>query len=373
MTHRNPAPTVPASTTLAVGLCLLLAGTPGSVAAQDDAVQQATGSCSAEPGVRYLCGPSNAEDIRRIGASPWLLASGMAGAGVNGRLHLIDIRNGKWDVLFPGPSAQVRHDRTLFPDCPGTLDDSALSLHGLALQNHPAGSDTYRLYLTSHGTREAIEVFTLTAAGTPLLQWIGCVPLPSTVWANSVEILPDGGFLATNFMDPSGAGFQAVLAGELNGQVLEWHPGGSVQAVAGTELSGPNGIALSDDGRWLYVAAFGSAELVRFDLDSSPPARTEISLGVVPDNLRWTRDGRLLTAGGNIDGACFDSAGAPCGPGWSVVEFDPATLAVRRLGGLPATAAMSSASTALLVGAELWVGTPRGDRIAVLPLPDSTP
>lgn len=326
----------------------------------------ATPGCPVEPGVHYLCGLNNAEDILRIGESPWLLASGMASAEVNGGLYLIDSGTRRWELLFPGAEARQVHDRAQYPDCPGPLDTTQLSLHGLALQKHPAGADSWRLYMTSHGSREAIEIFTLDVSGKPQLQWIGCVPLPATAWANSVEILPDGGFLTTNFMNPA-EGFAPILRGERNGQVLEWHPGSSVQAVAGTELSGPNGIALSADGRHMFVAAFGGNAIVRYELDNLPLRATDASLGVVPDNLRWTDHGTLLTAGGNVEGACFDAAGAPCGPGWSVLEIDPETLTARRLGGLPAGAALGSASTALLVDGELWVGTPRGDLIAILP------
>lgn len=326
-------------------------------------------TCAPEPGVHYLCGLANPEDILRIGDSHWLLASGMAGEpDINGRLHLIDARDGSWEALFPGPMP-LAYDAGLYPDCPGPLQAEPLSLHGLALQNHPPGSSSYRLYMTSHGAREAIETFRIDLLDKPTLTWTGCVPLPDTVWANSVVILPDGGFLATKFMDPGGAGFQAILAGELNGHVLLWHPGGDVNALPGTELSGPNGIALSNDGNQVFVTAFGGDTIVRFDLDAQAPTRTEAALGVTPDNLRWSTDGRLLTAGGNVEGACFDAEGMPCGPGWSVLAIDPATLQAVRLGGMGPNPNMPAVSTALQVGNEIWTGSPRGDRIAILPAP----
>lgn len=139
--------------------------------------------------------------------------------------------------------------------------------------------------------------------------------------------------------------------------------------VPGTELSGPNGIALSDDGNQLYVTAFGGDTIVRFDLDAQPPTRTEATLGVTPDNLRWSPDGTLLTAGGNVEGACFDTNGTACGPGWSVLAIDPATLQAVRLGGMGPNPNMPAVSTALQVGNEIWTGSPRGDRIAILPAP----
>lgn len=326
-------------------------------------------ACPAENGIEFVCGLTNAEDILRIGATDWLLASGMAGAvpdaaPVQGKLHLVDLRDRSWQLLFPGNAPVFEQDMTLFAGCPGPLDTGNFSAHGLALQNYPAGSTQYRLYMTSHGAREAIEMFLLDLAQGPAVKWIGCVPLPANVWANSVEILGDGGFMATNFMDPA-QGFAPIAAGEANGFVLEWHPGGAVEVIAGTELSGPNGIALSDDARYLYVAAFGSDAVVRFDLQETPPGRQEVALGVVPDNLRWTPHGTLYTAGGNVDTACPDAAAASC-PGWSVWEINPDTLEASRVAGVTGSTAMPSVSTALLAGAEIWVGTPRGDRVGIV-------
>jgi predicted SnoaL-like aldol condensation-catalyzing enzyme len=323
-------------------------------------------ACPGEDGIAYVCGPTNAEDILRIGATNWLLASGMADerpGGVGGKLHLIDSRDRSWDVLFPGSAPQFAHDTALFPDCPGPLDTANFSAHGLALQNFPAGSTQYRLYMTSHGAREAIEAFVVDASDRPTLTWIGCVPLPETVWANSVVILQDGGFLATKFMDPA-AGFAPILAGEANGHVLEWHPGEAVRVVAGTELSGPNGIAVSDDERYLYVAAFGSDTLVRFDRDAQPASSVTVALEVTPDNLRWSEAGTLLTAGSNVENACEDAT--PCPPGWAVWEIAPDTLTAQRVVGMTGSAGMPAVSTALLVGDEVWVGTPRGDKVGIL-------
>jgi len=332
------------------------------------------GDCPSEEGIRYICGILNAEDILRIGETDWLLVSGMAvdipgNPGTNGRLHLVNSRDYSWELVFPGASPVLNHDSAMYPPCPGPLDTSNFSAHGIALQNFPVGSSQYRLYMTSHGAREAIEVFLLDVAAQPTITWTGCVPLPETVWANSVVILQDGGFMATKFMDPTGSGFEAIRAGELNGHVVEWRPGGEVTAIAGTELSGPNGIAISDDERYLYVAVFGGTTLARFDLSVAPPTKVEVELGVVPDNVRWSSVGTLYTAGSNIEGVCLDPNGTPCGPGWSVWEIDPDMQQARRVTGVGAGAVMPFVSTALLVGDEVWVGTPFGDKVGILPLP----
>jgi predicted SnoaL-like aldol condensation-catalyzing enzyme len=330
--------------------------------------------CPAEEGIRYICGILNAEDILRIGDTDWVLVSGMAvdmpgNPGTNGRLHLVNSQDESWELVFPGASPSTNHDTAMYPQCPGPLDTSNFSAHGIALQNFPAGSNQYRLYMTSHGAREAIEVFQLDVSAQPTITWTGCVPLPETVWANSVVILQDGGFMATKFMDPNGSGFEAIRAEEINGHVVEWRPGSEVTAIPGTELSGPNGIAITDDERYLYVAVFGGTTLARFDLSTRPVSKVEIELGVVPDNVRWSSVDTLYTAGGNIEGACLDAAGNPCGAGWSVWEIDPDMQQARRVTGMRAGSAMPFVSSALLIGDEVWVGTPFGDKVGILPMP----
>ena len=72
----------------------------------------------------------------------------------------------------------------------------------------------------------------------------------------------------------------------------------------------------------------------------------------MPDNVRWGESGKLLTAGGNVNG-----------DGWSVIEIDAASLEAIRIGGLGSDAAMQGVSSALQVGNDIWVGTYSGDRI----------
>lgn len=327
--------------------------------------------CTGEQGLEYLCGIVNGEDILRV-STPWLLVSGMNGelggdTSINGRLHLVNPEDRSWEVLFPGESPVLEHDMEMFASCPGPLDVNNFSAHGLALKAVGGQAEQYWLYMTSHGAREAIEVFIIDAiTAQPTIKWVGCVPMPDTSWTNSLVILNDGGFRATQFMDPTGSGMAGVIAREITGHVFEWHPGGDVTVIAGTELSGPNGIAMSEDERYLYVAAFGTQEIVRFDLEASPLVKDSIAVGVAPDNVRWSSSGTLYTAGGNITEGC---GGPDCGAGWSVWEIDPEQLTASQLVGAPDGVALQGASTALDVGDEIWVGTYGGDRIAILPKP----
>ena len=330
--------------------------------------------CAPDGTLRFVCGPKNAEDLVQVGDSRWLLASGMDGQligseSARGRLYLINHESKQWQEAFPGASPEFRHDRALFRNCPGPVDTGHFSAHGLSLRESGAGR--YRLYVTGHGAREAIEVFDVDATGsTPRVSWAGCVPLPDDVSANSVAILPDWGFVTTKFLDrrlSQQESFAQVRNRVLNGAVYEWRPGGQVKAIAGTELSAPNGIEVAPDGNTIYVAAFGSQELVRFRRDAQALRKVSVRLGITPDNLRWTANGRLLAAGGDHLGP-----DVPRTTAWSVVEIDPNTLASHRIAGAGRSAGMQGISVGLAVGDEIWLGTFAGDRVAYM-RPENAP
>lgn len=291
------------------GACILLVTL--LVGCSPRAKEGIASACAAEGALAYLCGLEGPEDIVQVGDTEWLLASSVPGPGRPvgaGRLYLVDSRARSVEILFPGPAPDIRPDTGLFPDCPGPLDLRAFALHGLSLRKRSSG--VYRLYATSHGAREAVEAFELDARGPkPTVAWTGCVVLPADVVSNGVAALADGGFFVTQFFDPADpAALQSMFSGTVTGRVYEWHPGWrEARPVSGTELAGPNGIEVSPDGRRLFVAAFGAHAVLRFDGFVGPPMIAD--LGVLPDNLRWSRDGRLTTVG-DLLGAPQD-CGAP--------------------------------------------------------------
>jgi len=358
--------------TLLTGLLSACGGEspPAMTAAGEPVVAQETTAvdCSAGDGIDYLCGISNGEDILQLGNSDWLLVSGMdgslSGTDVNGRIHMVNAAQRSVEILFPGTNPLYRHDTALYGDCPGPLDARQFSAHGLALQKIDKGPAVYRLYMTSHGAREAIEVFEVDAFVKPTITWVGCIPMPASSWTNSVAILDDGGFVATQFYDPARDTIGDVLAGRVTGHVFEWHPGGEVSVMEGTEMAGPNGIAVTDDQRWIFVASFGTGEVMRFDRSSTPPARDVIPVGIMPDNLRWTGEGMLLAAGDNTEDYCGT---ASCEQGWGVVQIVPYSLVATRIAAAGEDAALQNPSVGYLVNDEIWVGTYSGDRLAILP------
>lgn len=323
--------------------------------------------CAAHGSMQFVCGMANAEDLVRVGNTRWIVSSGMAGDDVPGRLHLIDSETNTQTILFPGDKPVMRPDTTLFGSCPGPIDTTNFSAHGLDIR--ASGDGIHRLYLTSHGAREAVEVFELDARGErPVATWVGCVPMPKTAMMNSVTILPDGGFIATEMysaVEPNA--FARVFAGEVSGRVHGWRPGRAPAVVPGTELSGPNGIALSADGRYLFVAVYGSREVRRYRRSGESWHEGVVQDGTLrvdfmPDNLRWSPDGALLSTGHRpaADNTC---ATPPCAGGWSVVAIDPNAMTSRVLVDYDDTAPFQNATVALRVDDALWIGTFRGDRV----------
>lgn len=338
---------------------VLLAGcastTESETAAAAAPAPQWPEGCEPSGALAYICDVMNAEDIVVVGATKWLLASNLAPLGGQagaGKIYLIDSETKTAEELFPGPAPAMRHDAQMYPNCP-SIDLQAFDTHGLAVRETSPG--VYRLYATSHGAVEAIQAWELDATGDkPTATWVGCVPMPGNVMYNSVAILADGGFVTTLFMDRDDPeAFAKINRGEINGAVYEWRPGGSVAAVPGTELSGPNGIELSADDRFMFVAAFGGREVVRFDRGPNPTPKASAAVDVTPDNLRWTEAGTLLTVGNNT---------TP-NTGWTVYQIDPSAMTAAKVAGVDQTATLQGAATALQVGGEIWIGTYSGDRV----------
>jgi sugar lactone lactonase YvrE len=230
--------------------------------------------------------------------------------------------------------------------------------HGLSLV---AGPDSvHRLFAVLHGGRESVEVFEVDArSATPTVTWIGCVVAPEPIGLNSVRGRSGGGFVATNFLARKGGpDIKAVMAGERNGEAWNWDPAAGWERVEGTHAAGANGIETSQDGRGVYVAAWGAQSIIVALRGSVGPLRYETPLGFRADNIRWARDGTLLVAGQREQPA--ESV---------VVKFDAGTLRAREILRYRDTLAFGAATVAIEVGRELWLGSFRGDRIAIFPLP----
>jgi hypothetical protein len=332
----------------------------------------AASSCTPAAGLTFLCGPQNPEDVVLVPGTRWLLFSGMApGAGLNA----VDTQAKTVRRLYAADVASARADKARFAGCPGPLDPKVAVLHGLALR--PAAAGRYTVYATNHGGRESIEVFELSVAAgaAPSAAWIGCVVLPPKLAANSVAAFADGTLVATVLILP-GRTFQDAFAGRNTGIVLQWTPGapGFVE-LKGTELVANNGIETSPDNSEFYVASTPTRRIYAFSRakPGAGPLRFAQLKDFGPDNVRWTSDNRLITAGLIDDepacgGRPKDEAGIRCPMGYAVAAIDPKTMAVTEIARGARTPSFTGTAMAAIVGNELWLGSFLADRLAYRPL-----
>jgi hypothetical protein len=322
----------------------------------------APGAGCASTVLHYIAGPVASEDLVRIPATDWLIASGM-NVGRPAHLYLIDTVHKSASILFPMDAATASVTPQPAGTCKGPPDVARLSTDGLALRRGAGGLHT--LYAANHGDRMAIEFFTVDVrGGTPRLRWTDCAPLPPGTLPNAVTTLPDGGLLVISFYDPTDKGAWArMAAGRNTGRILQWHAGRGYEAVANSATSGGNGIETSADGNLIYASSWSARRLVI--LSRQDGARREIPLGFMPDNIHRLADGSLLIAGQRTTvGAIQACTGAPCPQPWVVARVQPRSGRIQQLLSGNGSAAISYACGALAVNDTVYV-TARGDeRIA---------
>lgn len=319
--------------------------------------------------INTICGVANAEDLLWMPGTGKLIASGLAGTGGPGRLYIVDPATSAVNTLYPGPASGNCHRGDWFADCPRPPNPENFSAHGLSLLS--LGDSRFRLYVVAHGSRESVEVFEIDAdAAIPSATWVGCVKFPANDSINSVAALPDGGFYATRLSEQSeNFGLSRAGSGEKTGFLYEWRPGGGLTRIAGTDMAFPNGIVSSPDGEQVYVASWGGQKIVRFLPGEDWKMDAEATLDFRPDNLRWSADGQILTAGQRLDpdGDCGQLF---CIASWAAASIDPDSMAVTTIaegtpgdGFLGATVAVSASSASK----GYWLGTFTGDRIIRMP------
>ena len=352
-------------------VCLAI-GAAAACASATNAQTPAPASCEPSGPVRFVCGLNGPEDLVQVPGTRWLIASSFAGDG----LALVDTRTSAVIKLFPSATATTRPDTTTYDACPGPpVTAPRFQTHGLFLK--PGRGGRHALYVVAHGPRESVEVFEIDARGAmPGITWVGCAVAPDPIGLNSVLALPEGGFIATNFQSRTppgsgGGGFQAALInGENNGELWEWHTKSGWKKVPGSESAGANGVEMSKDGKWLYVAQWGNRTFARLSRNSVRVTRDVIQLGFRVDNVRWAPDGTLLVAGqGGPDCAVLPQTrdAGPCsGVATSTIgKIDPARWTYTKLVDYPTSDVISAATVAIQIGDEFWSGSFRGDRLAL--------
>jgi hypothetical protein len=309
--------------------------------------------CDPVGDVQFVCDMISPEDIAVIPDSDWVIVSGAQQGGLIYAVHTADKTKAE---LFPAAGAAEQLDARTYPTCPGPLQEGEFRAHGLYLRARQSGA--HLLYVVHHGTRESIEVFEVDGtASPPGLTWVGCAPALSMLSLNSVVALPEGGFATTSAPTDN---------------VWEWHTSSGWRPVPGSDGTAPNGLEISRDGRWLYIAGWAEEKVTRISRGRTPIERDEIQLGFRPDNLRMSSDGSVIFAAGHTDkdGNSITNPREPVTETSNVAAIDPETFEFRRILEQPALDGFVASTTAVQVGDELWLGSYRGDRLAYRPMPE---
>ncbi|MGR6520295.1 hypothetical protein ACU5JM_01515 (plasmid) [Rhodococcus erythropolis] len=309
------------------------------------------------------------EDILSLDGTDWVLLSSITAGDHPGGLSLFDRKTSTESALWPVPEFAYSPDLEAFPGCETPPDEARAATHGInAVQTGPG---TFDLFVVYHGSRESIEVFDLDVnGGDPEASWRGCVVLPEGTAANSVVGLAGGGIAITNFTDPREPLLPQLFTGEPSGSVWTWERAGGWTEVPGSETFGPNGIEASADGKTLYVAETMKKRVV--SIPTAGGALSEVAtMAFLPDNLRWTDSGTLLTTGMEYEPLTAESIqtcameGTGCISGFVVVEIDPAAGTFETVFSTE-TPDYQYATVAAQVGSEIWVGGNAITQIAIV-------
>ncbi|MFC3612768.1 SMP-30/gluconolactonase/LRE family protein [Lutimaribacter marinistellae] len=330
----------------------------GAMAAED---------CAPADGARFVCGVNNVEDLVLLPGGNTVIGSDLSGHGHQGHFWLFDVTG---SVRAIDPSEIVIGSGDGDASCPGAPDWSIFEPHGLSFEPHGDGG---RLIATNHGGRESLEIFEVAMKGdTPELTWTGCIPAPEDQWPDDLWVLPDGRMVVTSLWDPRDEGrFEKLMKGEPVGGLTTWSANEGWKVIPGTEgLSGPNGVVATPDGKDVYVAAWSGQQLVHIHMDETPAIET-IDVGYPVDNLNWSADGKTILMGGITASvadafACFVSDNVNCPElGLRIDRFDPVTGQITEVVAGGIYGQLGAATGGIEVGDEIWVGTFRGDRIAI--------
>ncbi len=331
----------------------------------------ATGACAASGGLSFICGVESPEDLKPIAGTRWMIVSGMQpGAGL--KLVDTDAKTAlKWNA---SPYQRVQRDARTYPACATPPDPARFESHGLSLR--AIGDGRYRLHVVGHTAREGVEVYEVDARpSVPTLTWVGCIPATDGLIFNAVATFSDGEVLATVLFFPDLPAAARTGNGP-TGAVYRWTPGqAGFSRLPGTELAIPNGVETSRDDRSFYVVSYKDRTVSAFARGDAPRLLgRSASVDFSPDNIGWSGDWLIFAGDRHDEPACggprkFGPGQAECNHGYVAARLDPATLAVSAVAYAEPNPDYSWATTGVVVGDTLWLGSARGDRLAYRPLP----
>jgi sugar lactone lactonase YvrE len=309
--------------------------------------------------IGFVEGVWHPEDLVRLEGTPWVVVSAMR--SIRGRGALLAV-----DVMAERPAFEIEWSSGAER---GRRSAEAFDPHGIDVRVLPNGR--HEMLVVDHGRGEAIDRLQIDARKErPIVVSGEQIEQPIGTSGNAVAFLPGGkGFFISSMFDPRDPDVLGKFArAEITGSVWRWTEQAGWIRV-GPNLSGANGIAVSPDGRHLFVSEWAARKI--WKLSTTGAIEAQVSTGFLPDNLRWRSDGRLLLAGQKARAeAVFgcEARGDPCPLAFATVHLDPKTLSVTSLVEVDedtaAAIGFGGATGALQVGHELWIGSFTGHRLA---------
>jgi len=336
---------------------------------------------------KFIVGVYSVEDMLQIPGTLWIVGSGVTtqGPGMEDQvirknyLHLFDAKTETGRQVEPEEIA-IRADKASYPETTTPPDWETFGPHGIGLEARKGNVIT--LYAVNHGTREAVEVFQIDVSGKrPRFTWVGTILSPADGFVDAVAWIPGtDGFVATALLDPRDPEGSAKkqMSGEPVGWVREWHPKSGWKTLPGTEkFSAPNGIIVSPDGSYVYVAPSANFRVYRVKRGgTSPEVISSPQLAGFPDNIRWSADGKsILAAVHTEDPEKFAAAqmasvkiGGSMFTTFNVTRLDPEKLTPEIVMPSGLYGAFGAGTNAIEVGNRLWLGSCKSDRVAIFDL-----
>jgi Strictosidine synthase len=309
----------------------------------------------------FVEGVWSPEDLVGLPGTSWIVVSGMRSARRPGRLFVVDAQHRtranelRWEI----GAEQARMGPDVFDP------------HGIAARR--LDDRSFELLVVDHGGGEAIDRLRIELHGaTPVIVGGDRIVQPPQTSANAVAHLPDGSFIMTSMFDPHDHETLSKFArGENTGRVWRWSPSKGWSRFGPLQLSGANGVAVSPDGSLVIVCEWAARRVWLLAGDGTPLENATTDF--LPDNLRWTKDGRLLLAGqiGRPEAVLgCEARGKGCPLAFKTVLLDPVGLQIETLIMVGESEALEAgfggATGALEVGESIWVGSFNGERIGIL-------
>ena len=323
-------------------------------------------NCATVGNAQAICGFPAPEDIDVMPDGKHLLLSHFG--GLEGEhplpLYLFDTETLKAETIaYVKENAPKRWDDNGCESNPGDV----FAAHGIDISQRQDGP--WQLLAVNH-TRESVEMFEIVEQqGKPALAWRGCVVMPPQSQLNDVAALPGGGLLVSHMVELNGQDMMTAMTrtGD-TGNLWRWLPGKGVDKLPGSDTNLTNGVAVSKDGRHVFIAEGGEGFVTKIDY------ATGEELGKVkafPDNFSWAPDGKLLVTGisGPLPETCFTTG--PCLAPFKVQSIDPDTMKLTVLHeqvGPP----MGAGTVGVVVGDYLYAGSFVGNQLLRVDLSSDT-